>query len=89
MVEPVYGDTVAGLDRRFRIGHYTRERREGSIDASNHCQIRVRLFDAGTGDGFATGEETFSHVGALRGDWLAAGERIGHIPKSERQVSQA
>lgn len=49
----------------------------------------MRLFDAGTGDGFATGEETFSHVGALRGDWLAAGERIGHIPKSERQVSQA
>lgn len=39
MVEPVYGDTVAGLDRRFRIGHYTRERREGSIDASNHCQV--------------------------------------------------
>ena len=39
MVEPVYGDTVAGLDRRFRIGHYTRERREGSIDASNHRQV--------------------------------------------------
>lgn len=47
----------------------------------------MRLFNAGIGDGVAPSEETFSHVGAFRGDWSVAGERIGYIPKSERQVS--
>lgn len=47
----------------------------------------MRLFNAGTGDGITPGEETFPHVGAFRGDRSAAGERVGHIPKSERQVS--
>lgn len=64
------------------------------IDYSNQLiiyslQIRVRLPDPGAGHGVAPCEETISHVGALRGDRLVVGERIGHIPKSERQVPQA
>lgn len=49
-------------------------------------QIRVRLFNAGIGDGLTAREETIPHVGALRGDRSVAGERAGHIPKSQCKV---
>ena len=49
-------------------------------------QVRVRLFNAGIGDGLAARKETIPHVGALRGDRSAAGERAGHIRKAQCKV---
>lgn len=36
MVESIHGDTVARFNRRFRVSHYSRQRRERSIDAPNY-----------------------------------------------------
>ena len=43
MVESIHGDTVARFNRGFRVGHYSRQRRERSIDAPNYRQVRVML----------------------------------------------
>ena len=43
MVESIHGDTVAGFNRGFRVSHYSRQRRERSIDAPNYRQVRVML----------------------------------------------
>lgn len=43
MVESIHGDTVARLDRGFRLGHYPRQRRKGTVNASDHRQVTHAL----------------------------------------------
>lgn len=44
VVESIHGDTLARLDRGFRVSNYSRQRREGSTDASYHRQVCIRMF---------------------------------------------
>lgn len=43
VVESIHGDTVARLNRGFRVSHYSRQRRERSTNAPNHRQVHKIL----------------------------------------------
>lgn len=44
MVESIHGDTLARLDRGFRVSHHSRQRRKGSTNASNHRQVHICFY---------------------------------------------